>query len=149
MEFRVPGQIPNFRANGDERLARLADFLCTLPEEGKLTFSRWYDDGRGCAVGLAAGEPWFRAQGLRLERDDSLKDCQPKFNDKTDWRAVMSFFDITLEEARELFSCSGYDGDIRPNPQRVAHKIRSFLRRRPARASDASQTAVEREVELV
>lgn len=127
MDYRRPQEIRSYAAPGRERLERLAAFVERLPP-GKLTFSRWYGHGRGCAVGLAAvGEPWFLAQGLRLERADSLKDCRPRYREASDWAAVAAFFDLSPTEARELFDREGYDGRIRPTPQEVAGKIRRFL----------------------
>ncbi len=134
MEHQRPGNISRHAATGRERLARLADFVETLPP-GKLTFSRWYGLGRGCAVGLAAaGDPWFLAQGLRLSAKDSLKDCGPAYAELSDWAAVAAFFEISLATARGLFDSAGYGGDMQPAPLRVAHKIRRHLAREPAAA---------------
>ena len=127
MQYRSPREIPTYIATGHERLAHLAAFLDTLPPV-KLTLSRWFGHGKGCAVGLAvASDPWFHAQGLHLERADSLKDCRPVYHRRADWRAVESFFEIGLEDARQLFQQAGYDGDMRPHPKRVAAKIREYL----------------------
>lgn len=137
MEHKRPGDIPRRGADGRERLARLADYVETLPP-GKLTFARWYGQGRGCAVGLAAAnEPWFLAQGLKLEREESLKDCRPRFGEASDWDAVASFFEISPAEARQLFDRAGYDGEIRPEPRRVADKLRAFLARTAREAVSA------------
>ena len=79
MRYVAPGDIPRYEASGQERLSHLVAFLETV-QPGRLTFTRWFGDGRGCAVGLAAAfDPWFQAQGLRLEQDESLKDCRPVF----------------------------------------------------------------------
>ncbi len=132
MDYRRPQDIPHFKASGRERLEQLAGFVETLPA-GKLTFSHWYSHGRGCAVGLAAaGHPWFLAQGLRLEREDSLKDCRPTYGGRSDWAAVADFFEISPADARQLFDREGYGGDIRPGPERVVRKIRGFLAARTA-----------------
>ncbi len=124
MKYRRPQEIPNYAASGRERLEHLADFLdCLAPE--KLTFGFWYDQGKGCAVGLAAAmNPWFRAQGLRLEDEDSLKDCHPVYSRATDWRAISAFFEISPTDARRLFHQAGYGGDLRPHPARIAEKVR-------------------------
>ena len=127
MKYRSPHGIPRYVASGRERLLQLADFLeATSPDQ--LTFTRWFGDGKGCAVGLAAAYgPWFKAQGLRLEFKDSLKDCRPTYSGTTDWRAVASFFEISLAEARQLFDRDGYDRNLRPRPERIAAKIRAKL----------------------
>ena len=129
MELRRANDIPRGGASGRERLAALADFVESLPP-GTLTFSRWYGQGRGCAVGLAAArEPWFAAQGLRLEREDSLKDCRPSYAGLSDWDAVAAFFELTPEAARRLFDRAGYDGQIQPKPEAVALNVRRYLAR--------------------
>ena len=129
MKLKDTGKIPHHRASGAERLAALADFVEGLPS-GKLTFARWFGQGRGCAVGLAAvQEPWFLAQGLKLEREDSLKDCRPSYCGLSDWEAVAAFFGLTVAEARKLFDRIGHQGRIRPAPQEVAAKIRAHLAR--------------------
>ena len=126
--------MPRHAAGGRERLARLADFVETLPP-GKLTFSRWYGLGRGCAVGLAAADdPWFLAQGLRLSAKDSLKDCGPTYAGLGDWAAVAAFFEISPATARGLFDSAGYGGDMQPAPARVARRIRRHLAPEPVAA---------------
>ena len=135
MEQRKPGDIPQHKAPGPARLKALADFIETLPP-GKLTFARWYGQGRGCAVGLAAAhEPWFLFQGLKLEREESLKDCRPSFAGLSDWDAVAAFFEISPAEARQLFDRAGYSGEIHPTPRQVADKIRCHLMRCGAEAA--------------
>jgi hypothetical protein len=135
MRYVNPRSVPGFRASGRERLEQLANFLDTVAP-GRLTFSRWYGDGRGCAVGLAAAnEPWFQAQGLSLRRNDDLKECQPVYRDRRDWRAVVAFFEISQAEARSLFAPDAYDGELRPSPRLVAARIRAFLASPVAQAS--------------
>ena len=127
MKYRKPTELKSYQASPRERLSRLAEFLATLPE-GRLTFSRWFGQRGGCAVGLAAAlSPWFQAQGLRLENTDSLKDCRPVFGERVEWDAVASFFALTPEEMKSLFDQSGYGGDARPHPAEVARKIRGHL----------------------
>lgn len=128
MEHRRPQDIPAYHASGAERLERLADFLDGLCADA-LTFCFWYFRGQGCAIGLAAAmDPWFKAQGLRLESTESMKDCRPVYRNHSDWQAVVAFFGISGEEARALFDRRGYDGQVRPHPRRVAQKIRAHLR---------------------
>ena len=137
MERKTPQEIPRYGASGAERLAMLADFVETLPP-GKLTFARWYGQRRGCAVGLAAAQdPWFAAQGLRLEREESLKDCRPCYAGRSDWAAVVAFFEVSHTDARELFDRVGYGGEICPAPARVAVRIRDYLARTQAECAQA------------
>ena len=115
-------------ATGRERLHMLADFVETLPPE-RLSLARWFGFGKGCAVAWAATDPWFRAQGLRLEDAESLTGCRPEFGQRTDWAAVASFFEITPQEAQMLFG--GACGP-RPEPAALARRVRAFLVERAA-----------------
>ena len=127
MKYSKPTELKSYQASPGERLEHLAAFLSTLPN-GSLTFSRWYGQRGGCAVGLAAAlSPWFQAQGLRLENIDSMKDCHPVFDRHAEWNAVASFFALSAEEMRSLFDQSGYGGNMRPEPSIVARKIRTYL----------------------
>lgn len=127
MEQRRPSEIRPYRASGRERLEHLAEFVESLPP-GRMTFLHWYDRGRGCAIGLAATlDPWFMAQGLRLEGADSLKDCRPAYACASDWAAVAAFFELTTEQAKQLFDRDGYGGDLEPTARRVARKLRGYL----------------------
>ncbi len=129
MRYTAPGDIRRYEADGRERLDRLAAFLDEV-QPGRLTFTRWFGDGRGCAVGLAAAyDPWFQAQGLRLESDDSLRECRPVFDGAKDWQAVSKFFDISFDDARWLFGRSGYEAAIRLHPRLVAERVRGYLAR--------------------
>jgi len=114
-------------ASGHERLAYLAAFLDTVAPD-RVTFSRWYGSGKGCAVGLAAVlEPRIQAQGLGLANEDSLKECRPVYAGKSDWEAVTAFFGITHQQATVLFTPAGYHGELRPHPRRISDRIRSML----------------------
>jgi hypothetical protein len=115
-------------ATGRERLNMLAEFVETLPPE-RLSLTRWFGFGKGCAVAWAATDPWFRAQGLRLEDSDSLAECRPEFKDRTDWAAVATFFEITIQEAQQLF---GGARGLSPAPAALATRIRAFLAERTA-----------------
>lgn len=127
MEYRVPREIPTTLASGRERLSHLAEFLDRLAPE-KLSLTRWYGDGIGCAVGLAAAlDPWFKAQGVRLADKDDLKQCRPVYQGKTDWRAVASFFQIGVDEAAHLLGRQSYAKQARPHPSRMAARIRAYL----------------------
>lgn len=119
--------IPQFRASGRERLERLATFLENVPV-GSLTFTRWYADGRGCAIGLAAAyDPWFQAQGLTLIGEGTLKESRPTFEGRSEWPGVARFFDIPVGVALDLFTAGGYDGKVRPQAKLVAKKLRTYL----------------------
>jgi hypothetical protein len=128
MESRIFGDIPRYDASGRERLSELATFLEELPAD-RLTFTRWYGGGKGCAVGLAAAQnPWFQAQGLRLAEDPTGKICWPIYDGQGDRAAVAQFFDISQAELSALLDPEGYDGQLDPHPKTVAKKIRDFLK---------------------
>ena len=127
MDIRRPQEVPQYQASGAERLAQLATFADDLAPS-QFNLSCWYSRGKGCAVGLAAAnEPWFQAQGLRLEAQDSLKDCRPVYQGAKDWDAVAAFFEISLTEARQLFQREAATGGLHPDPKRIVAKIRAFL----------------------
>lgn len=129
MRYVAPGNIPRYAATGRERLERLAAFLDDV-QPGRLTFTRWFGDGRGCAVGLAAAyDPWLQAQGLRMERDENLRDCRPVFGEAKDWHAVTSFFDVSFDDARLLFGRAGYPSATQLHPRLVAGRVREYLAR--------------------
>lgn len=127
METKAFDDIARYAAPGRERLVELADFLDEVPAD-RLTFTRWYGQGKGCAVGLAAAtHPWFKAQGLRLEEDASGQVCWPVYGAHSDRAAVAKFFGLTLSDMNSLLDPAGYDGALEPRPKQVAAKIRSFL----------------------
>ena len=132
MEHRARHEIPVHETTVRERLLELAAFLDELPAD-RLTFTCWYARGKGCAVGLAAAtNPWFQAQGLRLESDNGRGGYWPAYCGRTDRAAVSEFFGISLAEVRELFDPHGYQGAREPHPKRVATKIRRFLQQQSA-----------------
>lgn len=127
MKHQHPQELARFKAPTRERLERLAQFVETIAPEA-LTFTKWYGHGKGCPIGLAAAtDPWFQAQGLGLRHNESLKECQPVYLDFRDWRAVTKFFELSMDDARSLFSQDGYGGEFRPHPKRVAENIRRHL----------------------
>lgn len=127
MKQQRRADIPNFRASGRDRLIRLADFLDNVPA-GMLTFTRWYGDGHGCAVGLAAAQdPWFQAQGLTLAGFGKLKECRPVYDGLSEWPAVAEFFDISIAEALDFLTAGGYGGNVRPPAGDIAQKLRAHL----------------------
>jgi len=137
MKHQRRADIPNFRASGRDRLIRLADFLDNVPA-GVLTFTRWYGDSHGCAVGLAAAQyPWFEAQGLTLAGFGKLKECRPVYDGLSEWPAVAEFFDISIAEALDFFTAGGYGGRVRPPASDIAKKLRVHLAKSKAELVDA------------
>ena len=127
MKTKAFDKIARYNASGRERLMELATFLDDLSAD-RLTFTRWYGQGKGCAVGLAAAlNPWFQAQGLRLEQDPSGRTCWPVYNGRSDRAAVARFFGLSLAQLSELLDPVGYEGALEPHPKFVAEKIRSFV----------------------
>ena len=122
MKYMTPRDIPQYQASGRERLEALAAFVEGLSADW-VSFANW----RSCLVGQAAKDPWFVAQGLSLEYDERVNECRPAFAGRTDWMAVSKFFEISVENARQLLEPSGYDGELHPSRTDVVHKLRSYL----------------------
>lgn len=101
-------------------------FLEALPPD-RITLRFWFSDGRGCAVGLAATDPWFQAQGLQLEHIDQLARCHPVYLGRTDWDAVAAFFELTIDQCRSLFAAEAYQCSLQPLPQIMADRIKRHL----------------------
>ena len=113
MKHLGPIGAERYVASGRERLRFLAAFLETVHPDS-ITFSRWFGGGKGCAVGLAAVmDPRMQAQGLGLANEDSLKECRPVYQGKSDWEAVTAYFDISHQDATLLFTPAGYHGELR------------------------------------
>lgn len=77
-----------------------------------------------CACGLATTIPSFRRAGLRLDR---YGDIYNELTGRESLYAVQKFFDITNEDAAELFLGSRYEPEARDNPLAVADKITALL----------------------
>lgn len=122
MKYMTPRDIPQYQASGRERLEALAAFVEGLSADW-VSFANW----RSCIVGLAAKDPWFVAQGLSLEYDERVGECRPAYAGRTDWMAVSKFFEIGVDNARQLLGPSGYNGELHPSRLDVAHKLRSHL----------------------
>ncbi len=122
MQYMTPRDMPQYRASGRERLEALASFAEGLSADW-VSFANW----QSCLVGLAAKDPWFLAQGLSLEYDERVDACGPAYAGRTDWMAVSKFFEISVENARQLLEPSGYNGELHPSRSDVAHKLRSYL----------------------
>ncbi len=122
MKYMTPRDIPQYQASGRERLEALAAFVEGLSADW-VSFANW----RSCLVGLAAKDPWFVAQGLSLEYDERVNECRPAYAGRTDWMAVSKFFEISVDNARQLLEPSGYNGELHPSRFDVAHKLRSYL----------------------
>jgi hypothetical protein len=129
MEYKQSWEIPRHRATGRERLERLAVFLEQLSDR-HVSFDSW----RTCAVGLAANDPWFLAQGLALQHDDRRDEWRPAYAGRTDWIAVSKFFEISVGESRQLLDSSGYDGEMRSGRTSMIEKIRRHLAAAPVAA---------------
>jgi len=156
-----PGPGPeNLEPKTIERLRKLAEVLENFETERHLlrtpvTVSHFdlgvwaghYCDERAdrgcgfaaCAIGTAMYHPWFQARGLGVynnnpvyrDNDDDPDDARPLLEH---WAAVEAFFDLSEDEATDLFSYDGYydamarngrNYDVRPAD--VAAKIRAFI----------------------
>lgn len=115
-----------------ERLLRLADHLDTVPPENfKITV--WKCDTVACAIGHAVSI--FHEEGLHLFYPEDYRFILiPRYKNQVGLEAVASFFDITEDDAEDLFTYRGIASrnwqetylieDI--TPKLVAKVIRDF-----------------------
>lgn len=78
-----------------------------------------------CAIGWAAQDPWFIAEGLTLRLHWSELILEPAFENRRAFDAVALFFDIRLSTAERLFSIEGYN--TAPSALGVQEKLIEFL----------------------
>lgn len=78
-----------------------------------------------CAMGLAATIPEFKRAGLHLEGGWCPDVCYKDSGDG--FEAAEKFFGLSMDDAAELFSPSGYVWSDRKNPLAVADKITALL----------------------
>lgn len=67
-----------------------------------LDMRRWGCDTVHCAFGWAAVDPTFRSQGLYL-----LRHC-PTYDGRFGFGAAKTFFDISFNQAAQLFDATAY-----------------------------------------
>lgn len=111
-----------------------------------------------CAVGYAALDPMFRAEGLELSvqknrflRDDNIitaenlcdvsssflnRTCgaEPWFDGHRRWDAVRRFFGLDPIQASRLFAANKYNPSDRNNPAAVIVRIRELIDATPVTA---------------
>ncbi len=123
-----------------DRLTTLANYLDTIEEEdfylGSWKCMKRFNNPecgtKACAIGHACDIPEFKEAGLSLRLVPDFNYKVPVYEGQENWRAVEAFFDMTDEDTQELFYWTGYDGDIRVPPSRVAAKIRAFIQAQSA-----------------
>lgn len=115
-----------------QRLEHLIEVLDSVPRK-RFSLDHWSCDTSACAVGWAAQDPKFKADGFKLARP--LLDYEPhpvyqpvKGGPFTEgWEAVCEFFELTHEDAEWLFSIDCYDDFVAVKPRDVAKRIRALL----------------------
>jgi hypothetical protein len=114
-----------------DRLLKLADFLGTLDDK-LFDMNQWRSPCGtvACAMGWAATIPEFAEAGLKLDREYSY----PEFDYYAGFGAAAAFFEISYDDAVELFSSSGYFyysyrgmGGTQIKPSHVAQNIRDYV----------------------
>lgn len=111
----------------------------------KWTFREWFrwtikpttvdptaKDFAADAIGWAATDPWFQAEGLVI-KDLGYK-AVPSHNDRLGFAAVQTFFGLTPSESDWLFWIGSYEG-VDPWPEIVASRIYEFIGRQIVRAA--------------
>jgi hypothetical protein len=108
-----------------ERLQQMVTMLRGLLPEKRENFDigEWTCGTSACAVGTACFHPWFNEQGLHIN------DCGgPEFDLWHGWHAVEQFFELSSNEARDLFCGVRYPSGDDTKPDEVADRIESFLK---------------------
>lgn len=125
-----------------DRLRRLAKLLCKQAEKEhsskrtvKFDLIHWGESRTkltrscgttACAVGLACLTPEFQKEGLTSCGNN--KRLIPMFNGQRSWDAVKSFFGISYEEAKELFSYMAYSTSVGPDAaMAISERITRFV----------------------
>lgn len=112
-----------------DRLERLAALLDTVPAD-QFNLRHWDCGTTACAVGWAARDPGFQAEGLRLVgRELGLV---PKYDDETGIWAAEAFFGLGWDVTCNLFLSSRYWDGTDTRPGQVAARIRELLAADPA-----------------
>lgn len=120
-----------------QRLQHLITILENVPEE-KFDLKNWACGATACAIGHAALDPVFVAEGFKLQAEqldaDFPRVAYPIFDLSAGCRfdgfeAVHVFFDLTPDQASDLFMSWAYfdRGIAKPQPQDVIHRIRELL----------------------
>jgi hypothetical protein len=114
-----------------ERLQHLITILEKVPEE-KFDLLSWHCGTTACAVGHAALDPVFNAQGFKLSPGIYSQAAHPTFKPDEDsethtgWSAVAEFFDLSYGMACYLFDKARYD-ELNPTTADVIKRIKLYL----------------------
>lgn len=119
-----------------KRVRKLIDLLRTVKPKA-FNMACWFESGKcgtcACMAGYACIIKSFKKAGLGLKPIIySYNDFYPSFNGLEYFNAIAAFFDITLEEAESLFTCSAKDNiycDRRVfTPKQGARRLERFLK---------------------
>jgi len=111
-----------------QRLAALAKLLSSpLPSAVTFDLGLYHNTGSCgtvcCALGLAATNPDFQAQGFTL-----TKSGFPLYQNSRGIEAAALFFSLPLEKVRHLFWSFSYQQSGSPTQQQVARRIKQFIK---------------------
>lgn len=112
-------------------LALLAQHLDTV-DESRFCLHTWDCGTTACAIGHAVNVPYIRDSGFQMRPTPARADVrEPWFCGEVGWPAVMQFFDLTRDQAVELFWFAGdgysHGALAKTKAKDVAAKIRKFL----------------------
>ena len=113
-----------------DRLTTLAEYLETHVPLDEFSINTWSRGNVACAMGHACRIPEFQKEGLVLLEEEYKT---PTFEGKLGFRAVELFFEISLTDAKWLFSSRSYVSDLPVRPHHVAQRIWELLRREEAK----------------
>lgn len=126
----IPENLAFLESTNLEAIARLVVLLEKTPDEN-FNIGSWTCGTVHCAAGLAACDPWFNAQGFRLDEDGDVVLKQPNINygySLHHWQAVTAIFNIGYQEAEWLFSGYEYLNEY-PEPNDFTDEERAYLNR--------------------
>lgn len=79
-----------------------------------------------CALGWAARDTWHRDRGLRFKWHDGARSWFPSFDGEYGLRAAVAFYEISYDQAADLFDPTSY-ASLNIAPWRVVNRVNALL----------------------
>lgn len=117
-------------------LSDLADHLEKRVPKSRFSINSWsYVPTRhacktaGCAIGHAPNVPSIRKTGFTCNTEPLLPPLHCGDTQTSGWRAVCKLFNISTQQAENLFSAFAYKSVKTTTKEQVARRIRDFIKR--------------------